>query len=272
MIDPMNAWRLNPEIREYYERGGERDRLTKSGRGRLEFARMQDILRRVLPGTELDVLDVGGATGIHAEWLAADGHRVTLIDPVESQVAVAAELPGVTARVGDVRDLPCDDGSFDAVLLMGPLYHLTDPDDRLRALRQARRVAREGGIVAAVTIDRAAGWADWLHMRLNGLTPIESDESLRALKEGDIGYFDHGLFTTAYLHRPGEIAGEFAEAGMSEVRQYAVQGPAGIISELDDILDHDELGSHYLAAMREIECEPSLLGASGHLVTVATVG
>lgn len=267
----MNAWRLEPEIQEYYEQGGERDRLTKSGRGRLEFARMQDLLRRTLPGDGLDVLDVGGATGIHSEWLASDGHRVTLIDPVESQVAVAAELPGVTARVGDVRDLPCDDDSFDAVLLMGPLYHLTEPDDRVRALREARRAAREGGVLAAVTIDRAAGWADWLHMRFNGITPIESDESLRALKEGDIGYFDQGLFTTAYLHHPGEIAAEFAGAGMPEVRQYAVQGPAGLISELDDILDHDELGPHYLAAMREIECEPSLLGASGHLLTVADI-
>ncbi|GAB3999081.1 hypothetical protein GCM10029992_26840 [Glycomyces albus] len=45
----MSTWRLRPEIQEYYERGGERDRLTKSGRGRLEFTRMQDILRRVLP-------------------------------------------------------------------------------------------------------------------------------------------------------------------------------------------------------------------------------
>ncbi|GAB3999084.1 hypothetical protein GCM10029992_26850 [Glycomyces albus] len=197
---------------------------------------------------------------------------MTLIDPVESQVAVAAELPGVTARVGDVRDLPCDADSSDAVLLMGPLYHLTEPDDRVRALREARRVVRDGGTVAAVTIDRAAGWADWLHMRFNGITPIESDESLRALREGDIGYFEHDLFTTAHLHHPSEIAEEFAEAGMPEVRQYAVQGPAGLIAELDDILEHDELGPHYLAAMREIECEPSLLGASGHLLTVAAVG
>lgn len=265
----MSEWTLEPEIKAYYEQGGERDRLTRSGRGRLEFIRMQDVLRRVLPGERLDVLDVGGATGIHSEWLAADGHRVTLIDPVESQVAVASELPGVTARLGDARDLPCEDDAFDAALLMGPMYHLTEPGDRVQALREARRVARTGGIVAAVTIDRAAGWADWLHMRLTGITPVEPGESLRALEEGDIRYFDHGLFTTAYLHHPGEIADEFAEAGMPEVRQYAVQGPAGLISELDDILDHDELGDHYLKAMREIETEPSLLGASGHLLTVA---
>lgn len=267
----MSEQRLEPEIQEYYERHGERDRLTKTGRGRLEFARMQDLLRRALPGKRLDVLDVGGATGIHSEWLAADGHRVTLIDPVESQVAVADELPGVTARVGDARDLPCDDDAFDAVLLMGPLYHLTDSDHRVQALREALRVARAGGIVAAVTIDRAAGWADWLHARLRGTTPVDPEESLRMLKEGDIRYFEHDLFTTAYLHHPGEIAEEFAKAGMPEPRQYAVQGPAGLVSELDDIVDYDELGDHYLKAMREIESEPSLLGASGHLLTIASV-
>ena len=73
----MSTWELESEIESYYERGGERERLTRNARGRLEFARMQDLLRRVLPGEGLDVLDVGGATGIHSKWLAEDGHRVT---------------------------------------------------------------------------------------------------------------------------------------------------------------------------------------------------
>lgn len=64
---------------------------------------------------------------MHAEWLAGDGHQVTLIDPVPEQVAVAAKLSGVVAEVGDARALPYPDESFDAALLLGPLYHLQDP-------------------------------------------------------------------------------------------------------------------------------------------------
>ncbi|WP_100446381.1 class I SAM-dependent methyltransferase [Glycomyces xiaoerkulensis] len=269
----MSEWELERAIRAYYERGGEAVRLTADGQGRLEFARMRDLIRRLLPGDRLDVLDVGGATGVHAEWLAADGHRVTLVDPVESQVAAAAELPGVEALVGDARELPCGDDAFDAVLLMGPIYHLTDRSERVRALREASRAARPGAVVAAVTINRAAGWLDFLCRRVGGgAATISYEESLRALREGDIGYFDLGLFTTAYLHHPGEIADEFTEAGLGGPDQFAVQGPAGVIPDLHDVLDHEEAAVHYMEAMRGLEAEPSLLGASAHLLTVARAG
>ena len=266
----MNEWELEREIDQYYQRGGERERLKKDARGRLEFTRMQELVRRILPGEGLDVLDVGGATGVHSEWLAADGHKVTLVDPVASQVAVAAELPGVDARVGDARDLPCESDAFDAVLLMGPLYHLTDREHRLQALREARRVARPGGVVAAVTINRTAGWCDWLLWNSQRtIHTLSAEESMRVLKEGDLRYFDDDIFTTAYLHHPGEIASEFADAGMPAPAQYAVQGFPGYIPELERIIDDEELREQLLEGLRVIESEPSLLGASNHLLTVA---
>lgn len=271
-IEAMSQWEIEHEIAAYYERGGERERLRRNARGRLEFTRMQDLLRRNLPGAELDVLDVGGATGVHAEWLAADGHRVTLVDPVASQVAVAAELPGVEAKTGDARDLPCESGSFDAVLLMGPLYHLLDREHRVQALREARRAARPGGMVAAVTINRTAGWCDWLLWNAEGTVhSISVVESLRALKEGDLRYFDQGVFTTAYLHHPGEVAEEFADAGLGRPAQYAVQGFPGYIPELEAVIDDDEVREHLLEGLRVLEAEPSLLGASNHVLTVANL-
>lgn len=264
----MSTWELASEIAAYYERGGERDRLLRNARGRLEFARMQDLLRRLLPGEGLDVLDVGGATGIHAKWLAEDGHRVTLVDPVESHVAVAAALPGVTAVVGDARELPCADASFDAVLLMGPLYHLTDRTERVRAVAEARRCARPGGLVAAVTINRSAGWNDWLTFEADDVErKIAPEESLRILREGELRYFDRDMFTTAYLHHPSEVAAEFAEAGLGGPAQYAVQGFPGYMPHLERLIDDEEAGEHLMAGLRVIEAEPSLLGAGNHLLT-----
>ncbi|GAB3645108.1 class I SAM-dependent methyltransferase [Glycomyces tarimensis] len=268
----MSRWEIEREIEAYYDRGGERERLRANARGRLEFTRMQQLLRRLLPGPNLDVLDVGGATGVHSEWLAADGHKVTLVDPVASQVAVAARLPGVAAKVGDARELPCESDSFDAVLLMGPLYHLTDREHRVTALREARRVARRGGLVAAVTINRTAGWCDWLLWNADGTArSLPAEESLRVLEEGDLRYFDDGIFTTAYLHHPGEVAGEFADAGLGVPDQYAVQGFPGYIPQLEAIIDHAEIRERLLEGLRVIEAEPSLLGASNHLLTAATV-
>lgn len=268
----MSTWELETEIETYYERGGERERLTRNARGRLEFARMQDLLRRKLPGDGLDVLDVGGATGVHSKWLAEDGHRVTLIDPVASQVEVAAALPGVTAVVGDARELPYPDASFDAVLLMGPLYHLTERKERVQAIAEARRCARPGGIVAAVTINRSAGWNDWLLFQSNDIDrKISAEDSLRILREGELRYSDQDMFTTAYLAHPGEVVSEFADAGLPGPAQYAVQGFPGYIPELERLIDEEEARKHLMDGLRVIEAEPSLLGASNHLLTVAAV-
>ncbi|MFI7702274.1 hypothetical protein [Nonomuraea sp. NPDC049480] len=63
------------ELLAYYEQDREHARL-REGRGRLEFWRTQDVLRRMLPPTPARVLDVGGGTGVHAEWLSADGYEV----------------------------------------------------------------------------------------------------------------------------------------------------------------------------------------------------
>ena len=111
------------ELLAYYEQDREHDRL-REGRGRLEFWRTQDVLRRILPPAPARVLDVGGGTGVHAEWLSTDGYEVELLDPIPLHVERAAELAGVTARLGDARELPVPDESADAVLLLGPLYHL----------------------------------------------------------------------------------------------------------------------------------------------------
>ncbi|WP_220040126.1 class I SAM-dependent methyltransferase [Nonomuraea aridisoli] len=126
------------ELLAYYEQDREHDRL-RQGRGRLEFWRTQDVLRRRLPPPPARVLDVGGGTGVHAEQLSADGYDVELLDPVPLHVERASALAGVRARPGDARSLPVTDASVDAVLLLGPLYHLAERADRVRALAEARR-------------------------------------------------------------------------------------------------------------------------------------
>src|SRR5215218_3172599 len=122
-------------------------RLTRSPHGRLEFARTVELLGRVLPDPPVRVLDVGGATGIHARWLAEAGYDVTLVDLMPEHVEQAAAIAGVRASVGDARALDMADDAFDVVLLLGPLYQLVEPPDRAAALREALRVARPGAVV-----------------------------------------------------------------------------------------------------------------------------
>src|SRR3954454_2815527 len=98
-------------------------------RNRLEFIRTQALIRERLPAGPARVLDVGGGTGAHAAWLAADGHDVELIDPVTAHVRTAREAARALPRPfhateGDARALDAPDSSVDVCLMLGPLYHL----------------------------------------------------------------------------------------------------------------------------------------------------
>ncbi|GAA1948777.1 class I SAM-dependent methyltransferase [Kitasatospora viridis] len=259
---------LAPEVLAYYDRGNEAGRLALP-KNRLELWRTQDVLRRLLaelgPGP-LRVLDVGGGAGVHAEWLAGDGHRVELLDPVPLHVEQAGRLPGVTATLGDARALPVPDGEADAVLLLGPLYHLPDPADRLTTLTEARRAVRPGGLVVAATINRFAGLHDTMR------SGAYFDPANRAATDACVASgalrpaSEQNLFTTAYFHRPEEVPAEFTAAGLTTTGQYGLEGAAWLLG-IEERLDDPDQREQVLAALRTAESEPTLLGISGHLLT-----
>lgn len=260
---------LREDVLDYYNRGKEQRRLF-SGHDRLEFWRTQDVLRRLLGDGPQRVLDVGGGPGAHAGRLAEDGHLVELVDPVPLHVAQAAGLPGVTARLGDTRALDVADGSYDVVLLLGPLYHLPERADRLTALAEARRAVRPGGLVVAATINRFAGLHDTLR------AGAYFDPGLRAVTDACV---ESGLlaptaeapvFTTAYLHDPASVPEEFRAAGLTPTGQYGLEGAAWLMGQVNEYLDDPERRRVVLEALRRTESEPALLGVSGHLLTTGT--
>ncbi|MFI6326233.1 class I SAM-dependent methyltransferase [Nonomuraea sp. NPDC050556] len=253
------------ELLAYYEQDIEHTRLSE-GRNRLEFWRTQDVLRRTLPPAPARVLDVGGGTGAHAAWLVADGYEVELLDPVPLHVERAAELDGVTARLGDARSLPVRDASFDAVLMLGPLYHLAERADRVLALSEARRAVRQGGYVAAATINRYAGLHDTFYTG-SYLREPERRAVHTSVADGVMLSPKRGF--TAYFHDPDEVPGEFADAGFPSVTRYGLEGAFWLYGDVGDWLDDPERRSLMLDAQRSMESVPSLLGISGHLLTVA---
>lgn len=261
---------VHEEILAYYERGKEDARLRDGGApaGRLEFWRTQDVLRRLLPAAPARVLDVGGGSGVHAEWLARDGYEVELVDPVPLHVEQAARIPGVTAHLGDARELPAADAAYDVVLLLGPLYHLPERADRVRALTEAYRAVRAGGLVVAATINRFAG----LHDLLREERYFDPAQRVHTDAVGDHGRkgTEDGLFTTAYFARPHEAPAEFTDAGLTVEGQYGLEGAAWLMGGVEEWLDDPERREVVLAASRRIESEPTLLGISGHLLTAGT--
>ena len=259
------------EIAHYYGRGEEQARL--SGPFRLEFARTQELLERYLPEPPAVVLDVGGGPGAYAAWLAERGYEVHLLDPIELHVRQAREASSglASADVGDARSLPQADGSADAVLLLGPLYHLQERADRLRALEEARRVLRPGGLLAAAAISRFASTIDGLRHKLL-LDPDFEQGVERSLRDGrhENPARDPDRFTTAYLHLPAELAEEVRAAGFDLTGVVAVEGVGEFVSDVSDWLDEPARREVLLRAIGRVEAEPTMLGASLHLLALAT--
>lgn len=268
----MNTPRFSPQIRAHYDLGVEGDRL-KHSTGKLEFHRTQELIARFLPPPPATVFDIGGATGVYAFPLASQGYRVHLVDPVPLQIDAAftrsqnASHPLHGIVLGDARQLEAKDECADAVLLLGPLYHLTDREDRLQALREAHRILRPGGVILSAAISRFASNHDGL------VRELFRDPAFLDIVEQDLATGVHEnptsnphYFTTAYFHRPEEIRGELEEAGFENIGTIAVEGPAWFLKDFEERWADPERRTWLLDAIRRVESEPSLLGASAHLI------
>jgi SAM-dependent methyltransferase len=257
-----------PEIIDFYTTAyDEASRLSVKAHGMLERIRTQELLRRHLPSPPARVLDVGGGPGAYARWLAADGYQVHLVDPVERHVTEAAATGACTVERGDARDLTAADASYDAVLLLGPLYHLTDPSDRLRALREARRALRPGGPVAVAAISRNAPLFE-----LAALGRLDEVNRARIGSVLATGRHDPALgFTTAYFHTVDGLRAEMTDAGFTDVAVTGVEGPAwpalvALEAHTGDTLADSPRLASALAAARLAESDPGLTQMSSHFL------
>jgi ubiquinone/menaquinone biosynthesis C-methylase UbiE len=271
----LNEPRPPEEVVGYYARGGESGRLEEAYFP-LERARTEELVRRHLPPPPGVVVDVGGAAGAYALWLADAGYEVHLVDPVPLHVRQAEEASRArsgarlaSARVGDARRLGLRDASADAVLMLGPLYHLTDRSDRLAALGEARRVLRSGGLVFAAAISRFASLLDGLR------GPVFEHDAFAAIVEQDLANGQHRndtgvaeFFTTAFFHLPGELEAEVQDAGFTLAGVFAVEGPGACVPEFAKRWADPAARARLADLVRRVEREPSLLGASPHLLAV----
>jgi SAM-dependent methyltransferase len=268
---------LSQEATRHYATGYEATRLFGSAHGELERVRTQEIVARFLSPAPARVLDIGGAAGAYSLWLLDRGYEVRLIDalPLHAELAAKefsehANRRLASARVGDARRLEEPDATADVVLLMGPLYHLIEQADRLKALREAHRVLKPGGILFAAFISRFASLLDGLARNL-----VE-DPAFGEILASDLETGQHrnpgdhaDYFTTAFFHTPREAEQEIVEAGFAFESLFAVEGPAWILPNLNERMSDVARRAQLLDLLRAVEKEPSLLGVSAHLLGVA---
>ena len=263
------------EIEAYYLQSKESERLSNEW-GELERLRTLAILARYLPPVPGVIVDVGGGAGVYALALAEMGYVVHLIDAVDLHLEQArisaAEFGGALASItrSDARHLEVPSSSADAVLLLAPLYHLVERSDRLLALRESRRILKPGGVLLAASICRFASLIDGLSRG------FFRDPEFRKIVAADLASGQHrnptnelAYFTTAYFHRPEELAAEVGDAGFDDVQILSIEGPAWSTALFRETWNDPLQRQSLLGFLSLIEREPSVHGASAHLMAVA---
>jgi SAM-dependent methyltransferase len=236
----------------------------------LEFARTQEHLLRHLPPPPARILDVGGGPGRYSAWLVSLGYEVHLIDITPRHIEQARTIAGLASvQLGDARRLRHAEASVDAVLLFGPLYHLTERADRLEALAESYRVLRSGGLLCAAAISRFASLLDGL------VEGFLFDPGFAAIVERDLRDGQHrnttghpGHFTTAFFHHPDELRSELVEAGFVLLDLIGVEGPSWLTPGFEQHWNDPGSRETLLTAARLVEREPTLLGVSLHLLAM----
>jgi SAM-dependent methyltransferase len=263
-------------IEQYYQEFPEDDRLT-CGIGQLEFERTKLIVQRFLPPPPAAVADVGGGTGPYSFWLASLGHEVHLVEPSGRLVQICkdrmqANPSGAgprTVKIGDARSLWLGDRSCDGVLLFGPLYHLTERNERIGAIQESCRILKAGGYLFAATITRVASFTDALRRDLLGdsafLSIVETDMETGQHRNptDDISYF-----TDAFFHQRSEIRAEVEAGGLQVVAQLPIEGLGILAKDFDSLWGHPQKRIVLLDLLARAETMDEVNAFSAHYLTV----
>jgi len=245
-------------------------------RHRVEYGVTMRALADHLPPAPAKIADIGGSVGRYAIELTRQGYEVTLVDIAEKCLDFArhkADEAGVALAgivKADARDLSAlGDDTFDAVLLMGPLYHLLEHSHRLASILEARRILREGGRVFATFISRFCMVQCAAAFRVPYICDFR-DELETILTTGVYRHSESsGTFPDAWFAHPDEILPLMAEAAFRRVDMFSCEPLAYCLEEGINKAP-DDLHKQWIDLLYRLSREPSLMGGGGHLLYVGT--
>jgi len=265
MIDDVN------DIAVFYDRNQESEH-SRLDLHQLEFDLTWRYLNQYLPpqGT---ILEIGSATGKYTLELARRGYTITAVDLSKGLLEKCREnitREGLEKQVqfvlADARNLgEVARNKFDAILLMGPLYHLIQEADRKRALKESFDRLREDGILFSSFISRFGLMSDLLR---NVPTWIEDQADVWSVLEHGKDTEDHprGGFR-GYFAQPPEIAPLHEDIGF---HTRIIAGVEPVISADDESYNQlqGKQRQQWLEVLYRMSTEPSILGASRHLLYI----
>ncbi len=222
---------ISRNIEVFYNNASEETRLDK-GMGIFEFERIKSLVEKYIPSSSSKIIDIGGGTGKYSEWLAKKGHQVHLVEPVPKHIQIAQNRANklknkFSVHLGKAQSLDFQNNFADLIILHGPLYHLQKKEDRELAIKEAKRVLKNGGIILGFAINYTASTLVGL---LNGLI---HKKTFFEMCEVELTTGVHNppddfpwLLAEAYYHNPEQLKDEFINQELVHLNTYAVEGMA----------------------------------------------
>lgn len=263
------------KIIQYYNQFDEWGRLEREP---VEFQVNWHYIRKYMPQTGY-VLDNGAGPGKYSMELAKAGYRVTLTDLTPRLVEIAKdkakELDLDDQFEGfygaDARDLNLfEDEQFDSSLMLGPMYHLQEENDRVMAVQELNRVTKKDGLVFVAFMPRIRHILTSLLSPDNWKPNNDMDTILQFSQSGCFNHADEGRFTGAYYFNIEDID-PFMEANGFETIKLIGSNAGTILN--NDNWDYwrekgDEEVRKIIDLIIESATDPYILGISSHLLYI----
>ncbi len=251
-------------IEKHYNKHPEDLRLLRR-HGIVEFETTMHHLHRFLK-PDIFILDIGAGTGRYTSALMAEGYKIKAVELVRRNIDVFLKRePTADVVQGDARNMSfLQSDSADVTLLLGPLYHLIGDDEKLKALNEAKRVTKPGGLIFVAYLmneysilsycfdeDRIGGLLEKGLVDKNFHIQAQTDELYDYVRIDDINRLDK-------------------EAGLERVTIFSPDGAADYMRTRLNRMS-DETFAHFIEYQKCISERADLIGAGSHVVDVVRV-
>ena len=249
---------MSKKVVDYYTEIFSENERHEDGFGQIQRQRTLNIFKQYLQGKPRKIIDIGGATGAYSFDLAKAGHNVHLLDIVPAHIEKAERIgldKGILLdgyHVGDAKDLEFEDNSFDAVILHGPLYHITGLVERKKVLNEALRILKPNGVLFGFAINRYAGVFYGIHNEL-----ILDDTYFEMVKtEVETGFRTRN--PTWHFHLPEELEAEITSSGFKIEATKGVVSPVWMLPDIESKLADAEMHEKIIRVCELLENEPKI--------------
>lgn len=241
------------------------------------------MLRETLPKPPKTIYDIGGGYGEYSWWLASLGYEVHLFDLSETNIAMSGELakdyPGISLaaqEVSDARSIPRPNESADAVLFMGPMYHIVDRKERLLAIKECFRLLKNNGVLftAGITPYATLLWATTVFGKENRLLEETAfmDMAAREILDGEHikpASSQYGGIGRSHFHSAEELKSELSDGGFHSTVVHGVVGCAWLAPNLDELWENPDSREALMKTVRMLDKREDIIGLSTHILGIS---